>query len=237
MTGDSDAAVRRQVGGGYEAFDGLGRRGRDREHGCSPPLESGEAPSDATDTVVSGRPSELACCKRPYPTRRWRAGDSLRRRTTDGYTEPPMGARCGTGHAFDMTRDGTGGPVVCGIGDGDVGTRVAAFAGGLASALAAPLIAVRVEPPLDSDGSQPALLRGHARLTDALREAQGTAITRTVKLGDPAMALATVAEELRAQMLVVGTNESATLVAASAKRSRCWPAARSSLFRVRERKV
>jgi nucleotide-binding universal stress UspA family protein len=123
-----------------------------------------------------------------------------------------MGARCGTGHAFDMTRDGTGGPVVCGIGDGDVGTRVAAFAGGLASALATPLIAVRVEPPLDSDGSQPALLRGHARLTDALREAQGTAITHTVKLGDPAMALATVAEELRAQMLVVGTNESATLV-------------------------
>jgi hypothetical protein len=109
-----------------------------------------------------------------------------------------MGAHYGTGHASDMARDGTGGPVVCGIGGGGLGPRVAAFAGGLASALATPLIAVRVELPLDSDGSQAAVLRGHARLTDALRGTEGIAITRTVKLGDPAIALATVAEQMRA---------------------------------------
>jgi hypothetical protein len=102
-----------------------------------------------------------------------------------------MGAHYGTGHASDMARDGTGGPVVCGIGAGDLGPRVAAFAGGLARALATPLIAVRVEPPLDPDGSQAAVLRGHASL---------------------AMVLARVAEETRAQMLVVGTDESAPLV-------------------------
>jgi nucleotide-binding universal stress UspA family protein len=123
-----------------------------------------------------------------------------------------MGADYGMGHAVDMARDGTGGPVVCGIGGGDLGPRVAAFAGGLASALATPLIAVRVERPLDPDGSQAAVLRGHARLTGALRGAKGRSVTRTVKLGDPATALATVAEEMRAQMLVVGTDESATLV-------------------------
>ena len=122
-----------------------------------------------------------------------------------------MAAHQGARHAFEMARDGTGGPVVCGIGGGDLGPRVAAFAGGLASALAAPLIAVRVETPLDSDGTQAAVLRGHARLTDALTGAQGRSITRTVKLRDPATALATVAEEMRAQMLVVGTDKSASL--------------------------
>lgn len=122
-----------------------------------------------------------------------------------------MGADRGTGHAFGM-RNGAGGPVVCGIGDGDLGPRVAAFAGGLASALAAPLIAVRVEAHFDRGGSQAAFLRGHARLTDALRGAEHPAITRTVKLGDPATALATVTEEMRAQMLVVGKADPAALV-------------------------
>ena len=123
-----------------------------------------------------------------------------------------MGAEDGTGHASGMARNDAGGPVVCGIGDGDRGRRVAAFAGELASALATPLIAVRVEAPLDSDGSHAAVPRGHARLTDALPGAEGRPITRTVKLGDPAMALATVAEEMRAQMLVVGAADPATLV-------------------------
>src|ERR687896_971739 len=123
-----------------------------------------------------------------------------------------MGAEYGTGHAPGMARDGAPGPVVCGIGGGDAGRRVAAFGGGLAGALAAPLIAVRVEAPPDSGGSQAALLRGHARLTDALRGREGSATTRTVKLGDPATALATVAADMRAQMLVVGTEDSPALL-------------------------
>jgi hypothetical protein len=56
-----------------------------------------------------------------------------------------MGADCGTGHASGM-RKGAGGPSYAASEGGDLGPRVAAFAGGLASALAAPLIAVRVEP-------------------------------------------------------------------------------------------
>src|ERR687896_2664933 len=92
-----------------------------------------------------------------------------------------MGAEYGTGHAPGMARDGATDPVVCGIGGGYAGRRVAAFAGGLAGALAAPLIAVRVEAPPDS-------------------------------VGDPATALTTVAAEMRAQMLVVGTEDSPALV-------------------------
>src|SRR5918992_4373685 len=92
-----------------------------------------------------------------------------------------MGAEYGTGDAPGMARDGVPDPVVCGIGGGDAGRRVAAFAGGLAGALAAPLIAVRVEAPPDS-------------------------------VGDPATAVTTVAAEMRAQMLVVGTEDSAALV-------------------------
>jgi nucleotide-binding universal stress UspA family protein len=124
-----------------------------------------------------------------------------------------MGADHWKGHAADMARDSAAGPVVCGIGGGGAGRRVAAFAGGLASALAAPLIAVRVEVPSDSDGSRAAVIAGHARLTDALRgtEREGRAVTRIVKLGDPATALVTAAADMRAQMLVVGADDSAKL--------------------------
>jgi hypothetical protein len=123
-----------------------------------------------------------------------------------------MGAEYGAGHAPGMARDSAPGPVVCGIGGGEAGRRVAVFAGGLAGALAAPLIAVRVEARPDSGGSQAALLRGHARLTDALRGGEGRATTGTVKLGDPATALVTVAAEMRAQLLVVGREDSPALV-------------------------
>jgi nucleotide-binding universal stress UspA family protein len=120
-----------------------------------------------------------------------------------------MGADCGTGHASGM-RNGAGGPVVCGIGGGDLGPRVAAFAGGLASALAAPLIAVRAEAMREPAGFQAAVLRGHALLADALSEAEreGSAVTGTVKLGDPGTVLVAVAADTRAQLLVVSAGRS-----------------------------
>ena len=122
----------------------------------------------------------------------------------------PMGAGHATGHASGMETNGAGGPVVCGIGDGDAGLRVTAFARGLADAVGAPLIAVRAEAMLEPAASQAAVLRGHALLTDALSEAEreGSAVTGTVKLGDPATALLTVAAHTRAQLLVVGAGRS-----------------------------
>jgi hypothetical protein len=86
-----------------------------------------------------------------------------------------------------METNSFGGPVVCGIGDRDAGLRVAAFGRGLADAVGAPLIAVRAEPMLEREGS---------------------AVTGTVKLGDPATALLAVAADTRAQFLVVGAGRS-----------------------------
>jgi nucleotide-binding universal stress UspA family protein len=109
-----------------------------------------------------------------------------------------------------METNSFGGPVVCGIGDRDAGLRVAAFGRGLADAVGAPLIAVRAEPMLEPALSEAAVLRGHALLTDALSEAEreGSAVTGTVKLGDPATALLAVAADTRAQFLVVGAGRS-----------------------------
>jgi nucleotide-binding universal stress UspA family protein len=109
-----------------------------------------------------------------------------------------------------METNGVGGPVVCGIGDRDAGLRVAAFAGGLADAVGAPLIAVRAEAMLEPALSEAAVLRGHALLTDVLGKAEHdrSAVTGTVKLGDPATTLVAVAADTRAQLLVVGGGRS-----------------------------
>jgi nucleotide-binding universal stress UspA family protein len=117
-----------------------------------------------------------------------------------------MGSGYAPDHSSGMAMNGTGGPVVCGIGDGDVGRRVAAFAGGLADALGATLIAVRAERMRYPGGSQAAVIRGHARLGAALSEVEREheAVTCTVQLGDTATALLALAAEKRAQLLVVG---------------------------------
>jgi nucleotide-binding universal stress UspA family protein len=75
-----------------------------------------------------------------------------------------------------------------------------------------PLIAVRVEGLAYPNGSETALIRGHARLTDALRRVDGKTPTHAVRVGDPATALVAAAEDLRAQMLVVGKGCSGTLL-------------------------
>jgi nucleotide-binding universal stress UspA family protein len=109
-----------------------------------------------------------------------------------------------------METNGADGPIVCGIGDGDAGPRVAAFARGLADAVGAPLIAVRAEAMLEPAASEAAVLRGHAVLADALSDAERkrSAVTGTVKLGDPATALVAIAADTRAQLLVVGAGPS-----------------------------
>ncbi len=121
-----------------------------------------------------------------------------------------MGARYGTGQSSGMAMNGAIGPVACGIGGGDAGRRAAAFAAGLADALGAQLVAVRAEAVLGPGGSRGAALRGHARLSDVLSEAERERrpITCTVRLGDPATALVAVAEEIQAQLLVVATGRS-----------------------------
>jgi nucleotide-binding universal stress UspA family protein len=123
---------------------------------------------------------------------------------------PPIGAGHANRDLSGMETNGAGGPVVCGIGGVDVGRRVAAFARGLADTVAAPLIAVRAEAVLEPAASQAAVLRGHALLADALSEAERerSAVTGTVKLGDPATVLVAVAADTRAQLLVVGAGRS-----------------------------
>jgi nucleotide-binding universal stress UspA family protein len=122
----------------------------------------------------------------------------------------PIGAGHAPGHVSGMETNGAGGPVVCGIGDVDVGRRVATFARGLADTVGAPLIAVRAEPMVAPAGSQAAVLRGHALLADALSEAERerSAVAGTVKLGDPATVLVAVAADTRAQLLVVSAGRS-----------------------------
>jgi nucleotide-binding universal stress UspA family protein len=86
------------------------------------------------------------------------------------------------------------GPVVCGVGGRHSRHQVAGFAAGLARALDAPLALVRAEAAARLGGSRSALQHGHVR----------------VRLGDPATVLAAVAEELEAQLLVVGAGHVAT---------------------------
>jgi nucleotide-binding universal stress UspA family protein len=123
--------------------------------------------------------------------------------------------------------DAGSGPVVCGLGDRDVGYGVAAFAAGLAEALGARLTLVRAESMVELGRSSAALQRGHARLADVLSPAkrEHEAATRTVKLGDPGTALVVVAAESRAQLLVVGAGRSAAPPAAVSRevamRARC----------------
>jgi nucleotide-binding universal stress UspA family protein len=123
-----------------------------------------------------------------------------------------MGLRYLTGHAPGMAMNGTSGPVVCGIGAGDPAGRVATFAAGLADALGAPLMAVRIEAMRDQGGPQAAVLRDDTELNDALSEAERVreAVTCTVKVADSASALVAVAEEKGAQLLVVGAGRSGT---------------------------
>jgi nucleotide-binding universal stress UspA family protein len=121
--------------------------------------------------------------------------------------KPPIGSGYRAGHASSVAMNVVSGPVVCGIGGREVGRRVASFAAGLAKALGAGLTAVRAEAMVGPDGSRTAALQhGHAWLADVLGEAEEDheAVTRTVKIGDPATALAAVAAEEHAQLLVVG---------------------------------
>jgi nucleotide-binding universal stress UspA family protein len=121
--------------------------------------------------------------------------------------QPPIGSGSPTVDAAGVAIDVVSGSVICGIGDRDLGRRVAALAAGLAKALDAPLTAVRVEAEGATDGSRAAALqRGHALLEDVLSEAERehAAVTRQVKLGDPATRLIAVAADEQAELLVVG---------------------------------
>jgi nucleotide-binding universal stress UspA family protein len=134
-------------------------------------------------------------------------GVRLRGRPCGRYMKPPIGSNDCAGHASSVAMKVVSGPVVCGIGGREAGHRVATVAAELAKALGARLIAVRAEAIVKPHGSRTAALRrGHAWLQDMLSEAEPDyqGVTRTVKLGDSATALAAVAAQERAQLLVVG---------------------------------
>lgn len=107
------------------------------------------------------------------------------------------------------------GPVVCGIGRRDA-VRVAAFAAGIAKALDAPLTLVRAEAVVELGESRTGLRRSQACLRDLLSHLvqEPQAVTRTVKLGQPATVLAAVAGELQAQLLVIGAGTPARALGA-----------------------
>jgi nucleotide-binding universal stress UspA family protein len=119
-----------------------------------------------------------------------------------------------------MAMNAVSAPIVCGIGGPHAGRRVATFAAALAGTLGAPLTLVRAEAVAELGGSRTALQRGQARLGDVLSHSghESDAVTRTVRLGDPATVLVAVAGELRAQLLLVGGGSAAPPFGAIARK-------------------